>query len=132
MSAFHLKRAVNYGYFRPAGVYTDLSPADQSALAKYGAPVPSTEDASPASLLPDGHVSEDGSEGLSVFEPAPKEESHVEAPATRPDDATERPPNTEQVKPPVVDPLACPRGCRDGKPFKSAKALQAHRTQEKH
>jgi hypothetical protein len=134
---FRLTRAIHYDRYRPAGVYHDLAPADQAALAKYGAPEPvDATDAKPypAACLPvleEGHLFEDGPEGFSVFldTALPKEELHADTKHDRPDDSIVRPDDSPSG---LVNPLACPHGCRDGKPFKSRTALAAHRLKARH
>jgi hypothetical protein len=142
VSAFHLIRAVHYGYFRPAGVYEDLSPVDQSALAKYGTPAPAAMPAEatpyPADRLPDvpdGHAFEDGPEGVTVvvdYAQATEELNVEEDPTTRPDDPLDRSDGSNQVALAATNQLSCPAGCRGGKPFKSDSALAKHRKTEKH
>lgn len=104
MTAFRLKKTVHYGYLRPPGVYHDLSAADHAALAKYGVAEPATEE-------------------VTANEPTV---------ATRQDDAAGPGARTHVEPHTPVDPLACPAGCRDRKPFKNEAALASHRKSERH
>jgi len=106
--SFRLNSTVHFGYLRPPGIYDDLSPAEQAALAKYGAPEPD-----PAQ------------------EEKPREPEVPER--TRPDDSAGRQAGQESREP-AAPVLACAYpGCfRAGKAFPTAAALKTHRTAKGH
>jgi len=141
MPAFELNATVHYGYLRAPGVYDDLSEADMRALGKYGRRIdipseaPEVTPSAPPSVteeVPPQTVQVPSDATLDAPPPADASPISTEVPpaasATRPDEASPRPPD--------AGPFHCPAdGCKFSvgrKHFPTAAARDAHRTQKNH